>query len=98
YAKAKSTFAGVNTNNAALQQILNKEYGPAKNTLAAVASPDAITAYLGAIVAARTNDKDGVYNNLKTSVGKDKAMAEKAAKDLEFAKYWSDATFQAIVK
>lgn len=98
YAKAKSTFAGVNTNNAALQQILNKEYGPAKNTLAAVAQPDAMTAYLGAIVAARTNDKDGVYNNLKTAVGKDKALADKAAKDLEFAKYWSDATFQTIVK
>lgn len=98
YAKAKSSFAGTNTNNAALAQILNKEYNAAKNTLAAVEKPDAQTAYLSAVVAARTNDKDGVYSNLKTSIGKDSSMAAKAAKDLEFSKFWSDATFQSIVK
>lgn len=98
YAKAKSSFAGVNTNNAALAQILNKEYNAAKNTLAAVDAPDAMTSYLGAIVAARTNDKDGVYTNLKSAVSKSSTCGTKAAKDLEFSKFWSDATFQSIVK
>ncbi len=98
YPKAKSSFAGVNSNNAALSQILNKEYNAAKNTLAAVEQPDAMTAYLAAIVAARTNDKDGVYSNLKTAVAKKNACGAKAAKDLEFSKFWSDATFQSIVK
>lgn len=98
YAKAKSSFAGVNSNNAALSQIMNKEYNAAKNTLASVGNPDATTAYLSAIVAARTNDKDGVYSNLKTAVGKQADCGAKAAKDLEFSKFWDDATFQSIVK
>ena len=98
YAKAKSSFAGVNSNNAALSQIMNKEYNAAKNTLASVEKPDATTAYLSAIVAARTNDKDGVYSNLKTAVGKDATYGPKASKDIEFSKFWDDATFQSIVK
>ncbi len=98
YDKAKSAFANTNTNNAALSQIMNKEYNAAKTTLTNVPNPDATTAYLGAIVAARTNDKDGVYSNLKTAVGKDAAVGAKAATDLEFSKFWTDATFQSIVK
>lgn len=98
YAKAKSSFAGVNSNNAALLQILNKEYNAAKNTLGAVEDADALTAYLAAVAAARTNDKDGVYANLKTAIGKKNECAKKAASDLEFSKFWSDATFQSIVK
>ncbi|MPN28646.1 hypothetical protein SDC9_176089 [bioreactor metagenome] len=57
-----------------------------------------MTSYLGAIVAARTNDKDGVYTNLKSAVSKSSTCGSKAAKDLEFSKFWSDATFQSIVK
>ena len=98
YPKAKSSFAGVNSNNAALLQILNKEYNAAKNTLNAVQNPDALTAYLLAVAAARTNDKDGVYANLRTAISKKNDCGAKAAKDLEFAKFWTDATFQSIVK
>lgn len=98
YAKAKSTMLGVNTNNTALLQILNKEYNAAKNTLGAIETPDATTSYLKAVVAARTNDKDGVYSNLKSAVAMNKEFAVKALKDLEFAKYWADSAFRAIVK
>jgi Flp pilus assembly protein TadD len=98
YAKAKSALMGVNSNNAALLQILNKEYNAAKTTLASVEAPDALTSYLAAVVAARTNDKDGVYSNLKASVAKSKECAAKAAKDLEFAKYWNESAFKAIVQ
>lgn len=98
YAKAKSTMLGVSTNNTALLQILNKEYNAAKNTLGAIETPDATTSYLKAVVAARTNDKDGVYSNLKSAVALNKELAVKALKDLEFAKYWADSAFRAIVK
>jgi Flp pilus assembly protein TadD len=98
YARAKTAFGDTKTNNAALLHILNKEYSTAKSTLAGVAEPDAMTAYLSAIVAARTNDKDGVFSNLKTAVTKDKTLAAKAGKDVEFAKYWNEAAFQSIVK
>jgi tetratricopeptide (TPR) repeat protein len=98
YAKAKSTMLGVSTNNTALLQILNKEYNAAKNTLGAIETPDATTSYMKAVVAARTNDKDGVYSNLKSAVAMNKEFAVKALKDLEFAKYWADSAFRAIVK
>lgn len=98
YTKAQSTLKEVNTNNAALSQILNNDYNTARNTLKAVESPNAMTSYLAAVIAARTNDRDAVYSNLRTAVQKNKGMALKAAKDLEFAKYFADQTFLSIVK
>ena len=59
--------------------------------------PDATTAYLSAIVAARTNDKDGVYSNLKMLLVKMQHMVLKH-QGYWFSKFWDDATFQSIVK
>jgi len=50
------------------------------------------------VVAARTNNRDGVYEGLRAAVAADAAMKAKAAKDIEFAKYAEDETFQSIVK
>lgn len=98
YSKAKTSFGKANTNNAALQQILNEDYSAARNTLAAVAEPNATTAYLAAVIGARTNDREAVYSNMKTAVARDAAMKEKAAKDIEFAKFADDEAFKAIIK
>lgn len=98
YTKAQNALHDVNSNNAALIEILNNDYNGARTTLAAVKNPNATTAYLSAIVAARTNDRDGVYSNLRSAVQQDRKMAKKAATDLEFAKYFTDSTFQSIVK
>lgn len=54
YAKAKTYFGSTASNNAALLQILNTDYSGARNTLSAVAKPNAMTSYLGAIIGART--------------------------------------------
>ena len=98
WAKAANSFGSVKTNNAALAQILVKDYSKASQTLNGVANPYATTAYLKAIVAARTNDANGVVSNLKAAIAKDKNMAKEAAIDLEFAKYANSADFQALVK
>lgn len=98
YAKAQSTLSSVNSNNAALAQILSSDYNAARRTLAAVANPNAMTAYLGAIIGARTNDRDAVYSNLRTAVQRNRTFAKKALTDLEFAKYAADAAFLEIVK
>ena len=98
YAKAVNSFGATKSNNAALAQILVKDYSKAQQTLDGVANADATTDYLKAVVAARTNNATGVISNLKSSIAKDKAMAAEAAKDLEFAKYVSDAAFSALVK
>lgn len=98
YKSAKSAYGNAATNNAAVQQILNEDYAAARQTLANVKEPNATTAYLTAVVAARTNDRDAVYSNMKTAVAKDAKLKAKAQNDIEFSKYAEDATFQAIVK
>lgn len=97
YDKAKSAYGQTVSNNAALQQILNEDYAGARKTLDAIANPDAKTAYLKAVVGARTNDVEAVYANLKEAVKCNK-LKEKAQKDIEFAKFAEDETFLAIVK
>ena len=98
YAAAKKAYGSKATNNAAVQQILNEDYAGASKTLAAVKEPNATTAYLKAVVGARTNDKAAVIGNLKEAVAKDSKLKARAAKDIEFAKFAEDAEFQAIVK
>lgn len=98
YAAAKTAYGSEATNNAAVQQILNEDYAAARQTLARVAKPNATTAYLAAVVAARTNDRNAVYSNLKVAVQRNAQMKAKAQNDIEFAKYQADEQFQAIVK
>jgi len=98
YAKAKTYFGSTVSNNAALLQILNADYSGARTTLSAVAQPNALTSYLGAIIGARTNDRDAVYSNLKNAVKLDGSYAAKAVKDIEFSKFATDETFLSIVK
>ncbi|MBQ7697387.1 MAG: tetratricopeptide repeat protein [Paludibacteraceae bacterium] len=98
YAKAKKSYAGANTNNAATQMILNEDYAGARKALAAVETPNATTAYLSAIVGARTNDREAVYSNLKSAIAQNPALKQRARADIEFAKYAEDEQFLAIVK
>ena len=98
YAKAVSSFGGSKTNNAALAQILTKDYSKASQTLNAVTRPDATTDYLKAIVSARTNDAAGVISNLKAAISKKRSLAREAANDLEFAKYAKDADFENLIR
>lgn len=64
----------------------------------AIANPDAVTDYLKAVVAARTNDTNGVVNNLKAAIAKKPALAKEAGLDLEFAKYATNSAFTSLVK
>lgn len=98
YVKAVNYFGDKKTNNAALAQLMNKDYSKALATLNAVAMPDATTDYLKAVVSARTNDFSGVASGLKASIAKDSKMAKKAATDLEFAKYAANADFMSLIK
>ena len=98
YERAVNSFGDSKTNSAALAQILAKDYNKAKNTLANVERPDAYTDYLMAGLGARTNNSSMVTSSLKSAVAKDSSLAKKAATDLEFAKYFTNADFMSIVK
>ncbi len=97
YEKAVANFGDTNTNSAALAQILNKDYSKATTTLANVQNPDATTAYLTAIVGARTNNAEMVIENLKVAVEKDDFYKKYAATDIEFAQFFNNDEFQAVI-
>jgi len=98
YAAAKKAYGETATNNAAVQQILSEDYAAASKTLNNVKEPNATTAYLKAVVGARTNDTEAVYANLRSAVAQDAKLKTRAAQDIEFAKFAEEAEFQAIVK
>ena len=83
YKKAAELFGAAATNNAALANILNKNNGAARKALENVATPNAITAYLKAIVAARTNNAAEYEANI-AEASKCAKLAERAKTDVEF--------------
>ena len=87
YNAAVRAFGDAKSNNAALAQILVKDYNKARTTLAAIPTPDATTYYLLAVLGARTNNQQMVTSNLRQSFRLDANMRDVAAKDLEFAKF-----------
>ena len=83
-AAAVRAFGDSKSNNAALAQILTKDYSKAKQTLAGISTPDATTYYLMAVLGARTNNESMINTNLRQAIRLDSKMADKARKDLEF--------------
>lgn len=85
--KAIRAFGDTKSNNAALAQILNKDYSAARDILGAIKVPDATTYYLSAVLGARTNNQNMVFNNLRQAIKLDKSLLQRAQNDLEFANY-----------
>ena len=98
YNQAVGAFGNSVNNNAGLAQLLVRDYNKAKQTLEAIDNPDAITAYLLAVIASRTNNFNEVVSNLRTAIGRDRSTATKALNDLEFAKYRTNQEFLSIVQ
>lgn len=83
--KAINAFGDINTNNAAVAQILAKDYTAASRILDRVAAPDGTTYYLKAVAAARTSSNSAALQNLQKAVKMDKSLLKRAQNDLEFA-------------
>ena len=98
YAQAVKTFGDIKSNSAGLAQLLTKDYMTAASTLSSLQQPDAMTYYLKAIIAARTNNNSLALDNLKLAVKEDASLAKYAANDLEFKKIAKDAAFQILTK
>jgi len=86
-AAAARAFGDSKTNNAAVAQLLTKDYSKAKQTLAGIVNPDATTYYLMAVLGARTNNEQMVTTNLRQAVKLNKKLANLAKSDLEFANF-----------
>lgn len=98
YADAVRSFGNTPSNALAIAQIMQGQYADATRTLAAVAQPNGETAYLKAVVAARTNDLQGLISNLRSAIAQDSSYALRAQRDLEFAAFSQTPEFVALVK
>ena len=83
YAQAEQDFANINSNSAALAQILNKNYNAATSTLNNIKNGDATTEYLKAILNARLGNNSAAATALKAAISKDSSFAKYAENDLE---------------
>ncbi len=85
YAQAEKDFENVNSNTAALAQLLNKNYDAAAKTLNNVKDQNAMTDYLRAIVAARRGNKLEATSYLNEALKKDSSLKQYADNDLELS-------------
>ena len=97
YAKAQTAYGDYASNNAAVAQILNRDYSKALATLSAIAKPDATTEYLRAIIGARTNDSSAAIAALGRAVSLDPTLTTRIANDLEFVGLRGQRDFGALI-
>jgi tetratricopeptide (TPR) repeat protein len=100
YDKAVNYFGTEPCFNLALAQLLKGDVNKAKATLDSMKEMCKCgkPSYLKAIVGARLDDKTYMLNGLKEAVGFQADWKAYAKTDLEFAKYFADDAFKAVVQ
>lgn len=94
YKAAAEYLAGSDSFNQGLAMLLSDKVQAAKNTFAKV---ETAKGYYGrAIVGARLDEEATVLDNLRTAIGKDATLKDRAKKDVEFRNYFQNQAFQAI--
>ncbi len=98
YDKAVQLFGDSDSPNVGLAKILAGDNNGALKSLENCTWEGCfMKEYFKAVVGARTAKENLMYESLGKAVEMKPELKEKAASDLEFAKYWDDAKFQAIV-
>jgi outer membrane protein OmpA-like peptidoglycan-associated protein len=99
YPEAVSSFGNECSFNAALAKVLAGSAEKAGSTIDCSKQKEmALSYYLKAIAAARTNSKQAIIDNLKTAIQKDGSLKSKAKADLEFLKYREDGEFKSVTQ
>jgi len=98
YNKAVQAFGNTKTNNAALAQILTKNYSQAQQILDGMANKNAMTYYLQALVGARTNNASTTASNLNQAFRLDPSLKNYAKSDLEFARFAGNSAISNLLR
>lgn len=99
YEKAVKLLEGSNTPNEGLAKILVGDNNGAMKALEACPWEGCyMSEYFKAVAAARMAKENLMYESLEKAVKMKSELKSKIATDLEFAKYFGEARFQAIVK
>jgi tetratricopeptide (TPR) repeat protein len=83
--------------NLALAHVLSGNYNAATSTLNCAEKTPRVH-YLQAIIGARTNNDNMVFENLKKAIAEDASYVEIAREDMEFLKYYSNPGFLDALK
>ena len=97
YADAAKALRDVPTNNGVLAQILNKDYNRALELLGKIATPDATTAYLKAIIGARTAQDSLVREGIREAVSLDPSLKSTIAQDKELGRYTISSDIKSLL-
>ncbi len=99
YDKAVNLFGTEPCFNLALAELLKGDVNQAKSTLDSMKDlcKCGKPSYLKAVVGARLDDKSYMLSGLKEAVGFKSDWKAYAKTDIEFAKYFNDADFKAVV-
>ncbi len=99
YEKAAKLLDGSNTPNEALAKIMIGDNAGALKAIENCTWDGCyMSEYFKAVVGARTAKENLMYESLEKAVSMKPELKLKAATDLEFAKYFGEARFEAIVK
>lgn len=98
YSDAVSLYGSKKSFNAALAKCLAGNPGDVVPTIDGSDDQEkALSYYLKAIASARLTNKASVLSNLKEAFTRDNSLKAKAAKDVEFQKYFEDSDFKSTV-
>ena len=98
YSGAINSFGNTTCDyNVALANVLNGNIAAAVGAIEC-APKDAQSYYLAAIISARNNNANMVYENLKNAIAKNASYKAQAKDDLEFAKFANNAEFLNAIK
>lgn len=98
YEQATRYFGNYQDPNTALAKIMSNDYSGALNDLSAFNLPKCyMKEYYKAVIGARTNKENLLFESLKTACEYNAGMKKEASNDLEFIKFFADPRFKAIV-
>ncbi len=99
YDQAVNLLGDTPTMNLALAQLLKGDLGKAQTTIQSVEPCKCgAPSYLKAVIAARSDNKDGVISGLREAIGYNSDWKNYAQTDLEFAKFFTDDTFRSVTR
>ncbi len=97
YDAAANYFGNTDEFNTALVKYLKKDLDGTLATLGRIEKDFAKKDYLRAIVAAKQNKDELLFESLRLAFAKDSALKARAKVDLEFAKYFENDVFKGLV-
>ncbi len=97
YPKASGHMGNMPEVNNALVKMLQNNNDQALRILNNIEEPDAMAYYLRAVIGARNQDSSMAFDNLRNAVRHDASLKDYARTDMEFGRYFQDATFTSIV-